>query len=82
MFWQSVPMPNPVLESLDGIFCTIIPLTRRGTLAAEMLMPKTQKNRGSPVEYAVKNRANAIASGSMRMNGFLSAGPGLFSEDR
>ena len=36
MFWQSVPMPNHVLESLDGIFCTIIALTRRGTLAAEM----------------------------------------------
>jgi hypothetical protein len=49
MFWQSVPMPNPVLESLDGIFCTIITLTRRGTLAAEMLMPRTQKNRGNPV---------------------------------
>ena len=82
MFWQSVLMPNPVLESLGGRFCAIITLTRGGTVAAEMPMPRTQKNRGSPVAYAVKNRANAIASGPMRMNGFLSARPGLSCEDR
>lgn len=36
MFWQSVLMPNPVLESLGGGFCAIITLTRGGTVAAEM----------------------------------------------
>lgn len=82
MFWQSMLMPNPVLESLGGRFCAIITLTRGGTVAAEMPMPRTQKNRGSPVAYAVNNRANAIASGPMRMNGFLSVRPGLSCEDR
>jgi hypothetical protein len=54
MFWQSVLMPNPVLESLGGRFCAIITLTRVGTVAAEM--PILEHRKTEEVQSSMQSR--------------------------